>query len=85
MRRCGICGTDLKSDLFAEVTGDTSCAICKVKYVGGLPTTPERIAAARARLGFAEGQYLIQDNAKEAARILGKPEPEPIVQEVPRG
>ena len=54
---CHICGTDLSKDLFASVTGEKCCAICKVRFIGGLPTSDERIAQARERLGLAEGQY----------------------------
>ena len=57
--------------LFASVTGEPCCAICKVKYVGGLPTTDERVAAVRGVLGLADGEYLQQDNGAEAERILG--------------
>ena len=69
---CAICGTDLKNDLFASVTGEKCCAICKVKFIGGLPTSDDRISAARSRLGLPDGEYLRQDNGAEAARILGR-------------
>lgn len=72
MKRCAICGNDLGADLFASVTGEKCCAICKLKFIGGLPTSNERIAAVRATLGLAEGEYLQQDNGAEAARILGR-------------
>jgi hypothetical protein len=68
---CAICGTDLGKDLFASVTGERCCAICKVRFIGGLPTSDERIAAARAGLGVADGEYFQQDIGAEAARILG--------------
>ena len=71
-KRCAICGADLGNDLFASVTGEKCCAICKVKFIGGLPTSDERIAAARVRLGITDGEYLQQDNGAEAARILGR-------------
>ncbi len=71
MKRCAICGNDLGNDLFASVTGEKCCAICKVKFIGGLPTSDERIKAARSRLGLVDGDYLPQDNGAEAARILG--------------
>ena len=71
MKRCAVCGNDLGNDLFASVTGEKCCAICKLKFIGGLPTSDERIAAARAKLGLADGDYLQQDNGAEAARILG--------------
>jgi hypothetical protein len=69
---CAICGNDLGNDLFASVTGEKCCAICKLKFIGGLPTSPERIASAREQLGLADGVYLQQDNGAEAARILGR-------------
>jgi len=69
---CPICGTLLKNDLFAAVTGEPICSICKLKFIGGLPTTNERITSARARLGLKEGELLKQDNPSEAARILGR-------------
>ena len=72
MKRCAICGNDLSGDLFANVTGEKCCAICKVKWIGGLPTTDERIAAARSLIGLPDGEYLQQDNGAEAARILGR-------------
>lgn len=71
MKRCAICGTDLGADLFSAVTGEKCCSICKVKFIGGLPTSDERIAQARQRLGLSDGQYLQQDNGAEAAAILG--------------
>lgn len=71
MKRCAICGNDLGNDLFASMTGEKCCAICKLKFIGGLPTSNERIAQARQRLGLEEGSYLQQDNGAEAARILG--------------
>ena len=70
--KCQICGAVLKDDLFAAVTQEPVCCICKQKFIGGLPTTPGRITAARARLGLKEGEFLIQDNAAEARRILGR-------------
>ena len=72
MKRCAICGTDLGADMFASVTGEKCCAICKVKFIGGLPTSDERIAKARSVLQLADGEYLQQNNGEEAARILGK-------------
>jgi hypothetical protein len=72
MSRCPICGTNLRGDLFASVTGEACCSICKLKYIGGLPTTPQRIKEVRTALGLADGEYLQQDNGAEAARILGR-------------
>lgn len=71
MKQCAICGTDLKDDLFAAVTGEKCCAICKVKFIGGLPTSDERITKARSTLGLADGVFLQQDRGAEASRILG--------------
>lgn len=70
--KCGICGTDLSKDLFSAVTNEKVCSICKVNWIGGLPTTIERINAVREKLGLQDGEYLEQDNGKEAARILGR-------------
>lgn len=72
MKDCAICGTPSKDDLFSAVTQEPVCSICKILHIGGLPTTDERIKAARARLGLKDGEYLLQDNATEAARILGR-------------
>jgi hypothetical protein len=72
MKRCAICGADLGNDLFAAVTGEKCCCICKTKFIGGLPTTDERIARARTALGLEGDDYLQQDNGAEAARILGR-------------
>ena len=70
-KECAICGFELSNDLFASVTGEKCCCICKVKFVGGLPTTDERIAGIRERLGLAAGSFFQQDNGAEASRILG--------------
>lgn len=70
-KACAICGSNLGNDLFASVTGEKCCAICNVKFIGGLPTSDARVALARARLGLADGAYLQQDNGAAAARILG--------------
>jgi len=72
MNQCGICGTPSKDDLFSAVTGEPVCSLCKINFIGGLPTTPERINKARAALGLADGEYLVQDRGAEAARILGR-------------
>jgi hypothetical protein len=69
---CHICNAVLKDDLFSAVTGDKVCCICKVKFIGGLPTKPARIAAARDALGLKAGEYLAQDNPSEAAKLLGR-------------
>ena len=70
MEQCGICGTPRKDDLFSAVTNEPVCSICKLKFIGGLPTSKERIQIARERLGLKEGEFLKQDNGAEAARIL---------------
>lgn len=72
MSRCAVCGNDLRNDLFASVTGEPCCSICKLKYIGGLPTSDSRVKEVRAKLGLADGEYLQQDNGAEAARILGR-------------
>ena len=69
--KCAICVNELSGDLFAAVTGEKCCSICKLKYIGGLPTTDERIAQARQRLGLIDSEHLEQDNGIEARRILG--------------
>lgn len=69
---CEICGHLLKNDLFAAVTGEPVCSICKIKYIGGLPTNDERIKNVRDALGLKDGEFLRQDNAAEAAAILGR-------------
>ena len=43
-RGCAICGNDLGNDLFASVTGEKCCCICKVKFIGGM-TRDEAITA----------------------------------------
>jgi len=72
MKYCAICGTDLDRDLFSAVTGEKCCSICKLKFIGGLPTSDERILTARGRIGLKDGDFLSQDNGAEAARILGR-------------
>lgn len=69
---CGICGANLAKDLFAAVTQEPVCCICKQKYIGGLPTTEDRIQEARNQLGLKAGELLKQDNAEEARKILGR-------------
>jgi hypothetical protein len=72
MDKCEICGYPKEDDLFSAVTREPVCSICKVRFIGDLPTTQKRIEAVREYLGLVEGEYLAQDNATEAARILGK-------------
>lgn len=72
MSACQICGKPQNDDLFSFVTNEPVCSICKVKFIGGLPTTPDRVREARNSLGLTAGEYLKQDNGAEAARILGR-------------
>lgn len=72
MAGCAICGTKLSDDLFSAVTQEPVCSVCKLKFIGGLPTSQERIQSARDRLGLKAGEMLIQDNPAEASRILGR-------------
>ncbi len=69
---CAICGTPLKDDLFAAVTQEPVCSICKVKFIGGLPTTTERINAVREQLQLKQDEFLKQDRGEEARKLLGK-------------
>ena len=66
---CVICNT---KDLFSAVTMEKVCSVCKVKYIGGLPTTDDRIAKARKALGLQDGEFLQHDHAQEARNILGR-------------
>lgn len=68
--KCKICGA--KPDLFSSVTSSPTCAICTLKFMGGLPQTDERIEAARSALSLQPGELLQQDNGAEACRILGR-------------
>lgn len=70
MSQCNICGKSNDDDLFAYVTGERVCSVCKVRFIGGLPTTERRIDAARERLELKPGEFLKQDNAEEARKIL---------------
>jgi len=70
--QCEICGKPREDDLFSAVTQERVCSICKLKYIGGLPTTSERIAKARETLGLKDGEFLQQDNGEEARKILGR-------------
>ena len=70
--RCQICGTSLDKDLFSAVTGELVCTICKIKFIGGLPTTPARVQQVRDKLGLTQGEYLQQDNVQEAAQIVAE-------------
>lgn len=66
---CQICGN---KDLFSAVTGESVCAICKIKFIGGLDATKEYIKKIRAALNLKDGEYLKQNCGEEAARILGR-------------
>lgn len=72
MSACAICNTPQKSDLFAAVTGEPVCSICKISYIGGLPSTPDRIALVRQMLGLKDGEFLKHDRGAEARRILDR-------------
>ncbi len=69
---CQICNQDGKKDLFSYVTQEPVCCICKQKYIGGLPTTSDRIAEARKRLGLKPGEFFKHDRGEEARKILGR-------------
>ena len=69
---CEICGKPQNDDLFSAVTGEPVCSICKLKFIGGLPTTQAIISATRDRLGLAPGEYLEIDHRAEAGKILGR-------------
>lgn len=66
---CELCG---EKDIYTEVTGKPSCSICTVKYVGHLPGERQRIAKIREQLGLNAGEFLKQDRAVEAKKILGR-------------
>lgn len=72
MSACQICNTPQKDDLFAAVTGEPVCSICKLTYVGGLPSTPDRITAVRQMLGLKDGEFIKHDRGEEARRILDR-------------
>jgi hypothetical protein len=54
---CEICG---REDLFSFCTNEKVCAICKLKYVGGLTATKESIKKIRETFGIKDGEYLQQ-------------------------
>lgn len=72
MEQCEICGQPRNDDLFSAVTGARVCSICTIKYMRGLLATSTEIDRARKILNLDDGEYLIQDNPKEAARIFGR-------------
>ena len=65
---CKICNA---TDMYTEVTMKKVCAICTVKLVGGIDTD-KRIEEVRVALGLKDGEFLKQNNAEEARKILGK-------------
>ena len=69
---CKICNTPPEDDLFSMVAQEPVCCVCKLKHIGGLPTTDIRITAARERLGLKDGEYIEQDRANECRKILGR-------------
>ena len=66
---CRICG---HSDLYTDVVGEGVCSICKMKFIGGLTATSDKISEVRAKLGLEDGEFFKQDNAAEARRFLGR-------------
>ena len=72
MKVCEICGKPQEDDLFSFVTQGPLCSVCTVKYGGRFGPTKESVKAVREELGLKNGEYLKQDNAEEARRILGR-------------
>lgn len=72
MSNCQICTEPIINDLYAYVTGEPVCSLCKIKYVGGLPSTPQRIELVREMLGLKPGEFLKMDRVAEARRILDR-------------
>ena len=70
--KCQSCGTPLEQDLFSYVTGEKVCSICKINFLGGLSSIPANIQRVRAALGLGDGEFLKQDRADEARKILGR-------------
>jgi uncharacterized Zn finger protein (UPF0148 family) len=66
---CKVCGNE---DLYSAVTGDGVCAICTMKFFGGIKPNQQSIASVRAKLGVADGEFFKQDCGAEARRILGR-------------
>ncbi len=67
---CSICG--LSDDLFLACSREGVCSVCKLKFVGGLDATEEKIQEIRSKLGLKAGEFLKQDCGAEAKRILGR-------------
>ena len=70
--RCKICGTRSDADLFSAVTGEDVCSLCKLSYIGGLPTTPDRIQGARELLMLKEGEFLQVNRGERVRGMLGR-------------
>ena len=68
---CKICNEPSKNDLFSYVTRDQVCSLCKLQFIGGLPTTEQRITTARAKLLLNPGEFWVRDRAADAKAILG--------------
>ncbi len=68
---CKICNNPSSKDLFSAVTGEPVCSLCKIQFIGGLPSTEQRIADARERLQLQPGEFWVRDRAAEARAILG--------------
>ena len=66
---CELCGA---KDMYTEVTGKPACSICTINYIGHMPGERERIKKIREALNIAPGEFLKQDRAAEAKRILGR-------------
>jgi len=58
MSCCGICGKPTDQDLYSYVTMEKVCSLCKIQFIGGLPTTDEKIQKVRKSLKLNEGEYL---------------------------
>lgn len=71
-KNCEICDTPSKEDLFSFVTQEPVCSLCKLRFIGGLPTTPERIAQAREKLGLKDGEFRQENRGDVAREILGR-------------
>lgn len=65
--KCQICG---QSDLFSVCSDSRTCAVCSLNFTGPNPTE-EIVKKVRSLLKLKENEYLKQDYAAEAARILG--------------
>ena len=59
---CQICGVPQADDLFSAVTQEPVCSLCKLVFLGGLPTTSERIDRVRAQLGLEAGSFADEED-----------------------